>query len=187
MKGWLEDCLIHYLQRRNPGVPGIIDKLEPPEKRDLKAVSDYYHTILDAGVELRDIYTGILLTKETSLSIDHFVPWSYVAHDELWNLNPTTQSVNSSKGNALPDWHTYFEGLCQQEYAIASRIHESEVIHKAFEKCAKKNLNDVHIKERLYGQCQEFDVFANTLETIIKPVYTSALNCGFKDRWVYHG
>lgn len=187
VKGWLEDCLIHYLQRRNPGVPGIIDKLEPPEKRDLKAVSDYYHTILDAGVELRDIYTGILLTKETSLSIDHFVPWSYVAHDELWNLNPTTQSVNSSKGNALPDWNTYFERLCRQEYASIEQIHESEVIHKAFEKCAKKNLNDMHIKERLYGQCQEFDVFANTLETIIKPVYTSALNCGFKDRWVYEG
>ena len=86
-----------------------------------------------------------------------------------------------------PDWHTYFERLCRQEYASIEKIHESEVIHKAFEKCAKKNLNDVHIKERLYGQCQEFDVFANTLETIIKPVYTSALNCGFKDRWVYHG
>ncbi|MBE5919975.1 MAG: hypothetical protein E7272_09045 [Pseudobutyrivibrio ruminis] len=24
------------------------------------------------------------------ISIDHFVPWSYVAHDEMWNLNPTT-------------------------------------------------------------------------------------------------
>ncbi len=187
VKGWLEDCLIHYLQRRNPGVPGIVDKLEPPEKRNLTHVTKYYETMLDAGVVLHDIYTGDVLTKETSLSIDHFVPWSYVAHDELWNLNPTIPSVNSSKGNALPDWDIYFMRLCQQEYAMKEKIDESEVIHKAFEKCAKNNLNDMHIKALLFEQQESFDTFANRLENVIRPVYTSALNCGFKDRWVYHG
>ncbi|MDY5576621.1 MAG: HNH endonuclease domain-containing protein [Lachnospiraceae bacterium] len=38
---------------------------------------------------------------ENDISIDHFVPWSYVAHDEMWNLNPTTKSINSSKRNNL--------------------------------------------------------------------------------------
>ena len=187
VKGWLEDCLIHYLQRRNPGVPGIVDKLEPPEKRNLTQVTKYYETILDAGVVLHDIYTGDVLTKETSLSIDHFVPWSYVAHDELWNLNPTIPSVNSSKGNALPDWDTYFMRLCHQEYAMKKKIDESEVIHKAFEKCAKNNLNDIHIKALLFEQQESFDTFSKRLDDIIRPVYTSARNSGFKDRWVYHG
>lgn len=185
VKGWLEDCLIHYLQRRNPGVPGIVDKLEPPEKRDLKRVREYYLSLFDAGVVLEDIYTGDVLTKESSLSIDHFVPWSYVAHDELWNLNPTTPSVNSRKGNALPDWDTYFIRLCRQEYAVVEKLDDSEVIHKAFERCAKKNLNDLHVKEMLYGEKKAFDAFALALEDVMKPVYTSARNCGFKDRWTY--
>ena len=36
-----------------------------------------------------------------NISIDHFVPWSYVAHDELWNLTPTTRSINSTKVTAF--------------------------------------------------------------------------------------
>jgi len=50
------------------------------------------------------------------ISIDHFVPWSYVAHDEMWNLNPTTKSINSFKSNKLPDWNTYFKRLAMLEY-----------------------------------------------------------------------
>lgn len=185
VKGWLEDCLIRYLQRRNPGVPGIVDKLEPPDKRDLKYVADYYRTILDGNAVVRDIYTGDVLTKESRLSIDHFIPWSYVAHDELWNLNPTVPSINSSKGNALPDWDVYFKRLCLQEYAMKEKMDESEVIHKAFERCAKRNLNDMHIKEALYEQHLTFDSFANTLENIMYPVYTSAVNSGFSAGWTY--
>lgn len=49
---------------------------------------------------VHEIYIGQILT-ENDISIDHFVPWSYVAHDEMWNLNPTTKSINSSKRNNL--------------------------------------------------------------------------------------
>ena len=37
----------------------------------------------------------------------------YVAHDEFWNLHPTTRSINSSKSNHLPDWKTYFPQLAR--------------------------------------------------------------------------
>lgn len=53
--------------------------------------------------------------NDKNISIDHFVPWSYVAHDELWNLTPTTRSINSSKSNNLPDWNRYFPILCKVE------------------------------------------------------------------------
>ena len=42
---------------------------------------------------------GELTDKD--ISIDHFVPWSYVANDEIWNLHPTTRSINSAKSNNL--------------------------------------------------------------------------------------
>lgn len=34
----------------------------------------------------------------------------------MWNLNPTTKKINSSKSNHFPDWEIYFERLARQEY-----------------------------------------------------------------------
>lgn len=116
IRGWLEYNMILYLQRRNPSVPGIADKLMPPQERKLEKVKKYWKLILTLE-PVQEIYSGKILT-EKDISIDHFVPWSYVAHDEMWNLNPTTKSINSSKSNNLPDWDTYFEKLARQEYPV---------------------------------------------------------------------
>lgn len=126
--GWLEYNMILYLQKRNPSVPGIADKLYPPLERKLEKVKKYWKLII--GVEpVREIYGNGILT-EKDISIDHFVPWSYVAHDEMWNLNPTTKSINSSKSNNLPDWETYFERLARQEYQSYQLMWKYEQIHK---------------------------------------------------------
>ena len=71
--------------------------------------------IIQKDPSLTDIYGKIDL-KDVSISVDHFIPWQYVAHDELWNLHPTTQSINSSKNNSLPTWELYFEKLGGLEY-----------------------------------------------------------------------
>ena len=109
IRGWLEYNMILYLQRRNPSVPGIADKIVPPQERKLEKVKKYWKLILTLA-PVKEIYGENVLT-EKDISIDHFVPWSYVAHDEMWNLNPTTKSINSSKSNNLPDWDTYFERI----------------------------------------------------------------------------
>ena len=114
LMGWTDYNLITYLQRRNPGVPGISDKIYPPQERKLTAATNYWKYMIRRR-EVRDIYTGGILTPE-DLSIDHFVPWSYVASDELWNLTPTPKSVNSSKSNNLPNWDTYFKKLAGAEF-----------------------------------------------------------------------
>ena len=48
------------------------------------------------------IYSGEALSPD-AFSLDHFLPWSYVCHDQLWNLIPANRSANSSKGKSLPD------------------------------------------------------------------------------------
>ena len=35
-------------------------------------------------------------------SIDHVIPWSFIFHDDLWNLVYTHKSCNSSKSNSIP-------------------------------------------------------------------------------------
>lgn len=182
IKGWLEYKMIMYIQKRNPSVPGIADKLYPPHERNLERVKKYWRLILSLE-PVHEIYGDNILT-ENDLSIDHFVPWSYVAHDEMWNLNPTTKSINSSKSNNLPDWNTYFEKLVRQEYQSYKMLWKYDAVHKEFDKCAKEHINNDDIRYRIYRKGLEFTEFAGELESIILPVYQSAKNCGFTN-WKY--
>ena len=130
-----------------------------------------------------DIYTGELLTTR-GLSIDHFIPWSYVASDELWNLIPTSKSVNSSKSNNLPDWDVYFARLARAEYYAYRLVEQDDTASKLFDKCARENLNNEEVRYRLYQHGQTEEHFTNQLQEIILPVYESAKNLGFRE-WVY--
>lgn len=130
-----------------------------------------------------DIYEDQLLDFK-DISIDHFVPWSYVAHDELWNLNPTTKSANSSKSNLLPEWNLYFPKLCRIEYQSYQAIWKYGKFHKEFEICRKEHINSEDVIWQLYRHGLTQDEFFAHLEQVVYPVYQSAQNMGFKE-WVY--
>lgn len=182
IKGWLQYNIILYLQKRNPSVPGIADKLYPPYERKLEKIKKYWKLILTLH-PVHEIYNGIELDGK-DLSIDHFVPWSYVAHDEFWNLHPTTRRINSSKSNNLPDWNTYFLRFCEQEFFSYEMMWKYDSVHAEFDKCAKEHLNSEDIKRRIYRKGLAFSEFSASLEEVIQPIYQSARNCGFKN-WIY--
>lgn len=115
LKAWAQLKLIQYLQNKNPSVPGISDKIEAPVARDIDRVRKYWKLIIQVDPSLTDIYGEVELADK-KISVDHFVPWQYVAHDELWNLHPTTRSINSSKSNSLPVWSLYFDSLGEIEF-----------------------------------------------------------------------
>ena len=180
IQGWVEFNMIQYLQRRNPSVPGIVDKLYPPKERNLEKVKKYWKMIV-AIKPICEIY-GENLLDEKNISIDHFVPWSYVTHDELWNLTPTTRSINSSKSNSLPDWNMYFPMLCKIEYLSYELMWEYTEGHKVFEKCAKEHLNNQEIRHKLYQRGLSEVEFSRRLEEVMFPVYQSAKSMGFS-KW----
>ena len=180
--GWTDFNLITYLQRRNPTVPGISNKIYPPQERKLTAATNYWKHIIQVS-DVRDIYSGESLVTQ-GLSIDHFVPWSYVASDELWNLIPTAKSINSSKSNNLPDWDTYFGKLAHAEYEAYLLTGKDERASVLFEKCARENLNNEDVRYRLYLQGQTEQHFTNQLEELLLPIYESARNMGFR-KWTY--
>ena len=185
LSGWMQINLIHYLQRRNPNVPGIADKLSAPKSRDIERVRKYWQLIIKHRPQLRDIYGHVELTDKT-ISVDHFVPWQYVAHDELWNLHPTTKSINSSKSNGLPDWDVYFKPLYEMEYISYSLSKENPEIADAFAKIAQYHLNSDEIRRVLYCDGLSENDFGERLNNVIFPVYNAALNSGFK-QWIYEG
>jgi len=151
LNGWIECHLIDWLQKRNPSVPGISNKLSCPKKRELKRVGDYWKTVISVDGRIREIYRQINMSDE-KVSIDHFVPWQYVAHDELWNLSPTTININSEKGNLLPNWDKYFLELGEIQYRAYELVYSNRIIEKVFYKCADYHLNNADIRHALFDK-----------------------------------
>jgi hypothetical protein len=183
LMAWVKYNLAGFLQDRNPNVPGILDKLEKPEKRNLARVSKYWEVILIKDHSIRDIYGDIAMSDE-KISIDHFVPWQYVASDELWNLSPTTRSINSKKGNHLPVFDTYFRKLAAIEYKAYQVCRNDETARTAYNECLEYHVNSDAVRRNLYADDLDETGFENALREIVKPVYDSAKMCGFSE-WEY--
>lgn len=177
--------LIQYLQNKNPSVPGIADKIEAPVSRNIERVRKYWKLIIQIDSSIKDIYGDVDLSH-TSISVDYFVPWQYVAHDELWNLHPTTKSINSRKSNSLPSWTLYFNSLGKLEYRAYELKNQNEIIERKFQKIAPYHLNNQEICNQLYEDGLDKNSFIGRLEHVVKPVYESAQMSGFKE-WVYDG
>lgn len=58
--------------------------------------------------------------------MDHFIPWSYVVHNELWNLVPVpaVPNINSSKSNCLPA-DKYIDKFVGTQYELLNFQHKS--------------------------------------------------------------
>ena len=177
LRGFAYWHLVKFLQRNNPNVPGIPEKLFRQEKRRLGAATTCWRDYIKANSSFRCIYSGELLLP-SKFTVDHFLPWSFVVHDQLWNLIPTPQKVNSSKSDQLPDWDRYFGPFSENQFE-AVQYHASR---KGGEKTIEDYLG-------LFSQdirTIKFDAFQERLKEQLFPQLQIARNMGF-GRWVWKG
>ncbi len=118
--------LSSFLQVRNPNVPNIINKLVKVENRQaLTRQRNYWDFVLEHNDGQKCIYTDKPITVG-NYDLDHFIPWSFVSHNLLWNLIPADGSVNSSKSDRLPDLNRYLLKLaCTQQNAVRICLSEN--------------------------------------------------------------
>lgn len=116
--GWIQYEKVKWLQNNNPEVPGLIYKLAPMDEKMRKL----WEGILDVK-DIRDVFTGKRILKK-NYDVDHFIPWSFVMNDELWNLMPMDSSLNSSKSNKLPKWNPFFAIFAENHYDMYSLIRQ---------------------------------------------------------------
>lgn len=181
IKSWIQMKKVRFLQDRNPGVPGVIYKLEDEEnkQRKLERVRQLwlsYEAV--SGRQIQDMYSKDPL-QDKQLSIDHFIPWSYVANDELWNLVPMDKSRNASKGNRLPEWNHFFPDLMRTQYDLYQMIFLNQIVREKFEECKAQNLNALWAIECLYVPGKSQEEFGNILDHNMKPVYEAAILQGY--------
>ncbi|MCH2046851.1 MAG: hypothetical protein MK212_22240, partial [Saprospiraceae bacterium] len=170
--------LVALLQTRNPNIPNLGNKLfAPPKNRDLSKAKEFWK-LMHKHHPIHCIYSQKLLSLD-DFSIDHFIPWSFVTHDALWNLMPTNQSTNSSKSNNLPRLDKYFQPFAKLQFKAFKLFYS---LNK------KKELEDYSIafgeKLDIINSYSE-QAFVEKLKAQIHPLAQLAANLGFQENWVY--
>lgn len=166
--------LTEFLQKRNPNVPDVPSKLIKPIQRDsLTKQRKFWDTYIETVGSINCIYTGKQIFAK-QYDLDHFVPWSFVSHNLLWNLIPADSSINSSKSNNLPPLDKYLKPF-------------ANVQHNALKTLYAKNPNNTILEDYLIVydsvsdlvNLSEFD-FYNAFRRTFSPMIQIAENMGFK-------
>ena len=178
--GWIQYEKVKWLQNNNPEVPGLVYKLLPMDERmrKLGKVRNLWEGILEIR-PVSDVFTGKPVTAG-QYDIDHFIPWSFVMNDELWNLMPMDSSLNSAKSNRLPQWDPFFRRFMDNQYILYQLIHEKPGIHKLFEACWRDNLHSIWAGQELYRPGNTKEEFSGILNKNMRPVYDSARRQGYE-------
>lgn len=182
--GWIQYEKVKWLQNNNPEVPGLIYKLAPMDEkmRKLGNVRKLWQGIMDVQ-QIHDVFTQKIVEKD-AYEVDHFIPWSFVMNDELWNLMPMDSSLNSSKSNRLPKWNPFFKAFAENQYIMYGLIHEKPELYKRFEACYRDNLHSIWAGQELYRRGNTKEAFYDILEKNMMPVYDSAKRQGY-EVWNY--
>lgn len=185
IEGWMNYKMIRYIQERNPNVPAIPFKLFPPTPKDRNLVeaTKFWKTI-QMEMPLYDLYTQQELTEEAymqygGLSIDHFIPWSFVLHNEIWNLYPMFKNMNSEKNNKLPDKDRYLDKFCSYQYQAFLVAKNKSKLKRTMEQylTVKKDIFSIGQSDR--GR----DAFESAMRQTIEPLYQIANNQGYGIWW----
>lgn len=180
IRGYTYWRLLQFLQKNNPNVIGLSEKIFKPRKRDLKNAASFWNLYFNLNHgNIKCIYSNTHIEKN-NYSLDHFIPWSYVVHDKLWNLVPTLRDVNSSKSNCLPNLDKYLSAFTDIQYSAFTKIYDKYSKKKLLEDYAllfNASLETIRTLEQ--------PKFCDVLRSNIEPMYQIAKNSGFPENWIY--
>ena len=146
--------LAKFLQKKNPDLTQgiLLDEIENITQRE--SLKQFQQLIVAHSGSLCFYTDQPLVQAHRTIAVDHFVPWSFVHSDELWNFVLTSTQLNSRKGSKLPA-ELYLD-----------KLHERNQLFK--------QNGDVYVKK--YMENYSFQQFVNLYEY-------AELN-GFEKGWV---
>ena len=168
--------LIKYLEKENPNVANLSRKLEKPNARNLSTPTKYWKKFILKEPNHTDVFENKPLFKLKNISIDHFIPWSFMTHDLIWNLHPINKRINSSKSNNLPQ-KRYFQNFYKLQYNFCTFL---------LDESSNKPLEDYYklfncSKEELISFSEE--QFVIRMDQFYMPQFEIAENMGFESNW----
>ena len=115
----------------------LLLKVENVSKR---ASLDQFYYLLSSLYKGNCFYCGKLIKKKESAHVDHFIPWSFVQADQIWNLVIACKSCNLSKNDKLAD-DRYLSSLIDRNMEIL----ETDLVHRSDMKVySERKLTDLY-------------------------------------------
>jgi 5-methylcytosine-specific restriction endonuclease McrA len=139
-----------FLEKINLGLPMIISKLETSSSS--RKSLDKFKIILLKHFN-RCFYCNNLLAiaQKELIHVDHFIPWSYIFEDELWNLVLTCRSCNLKKHSSLPV-EVFMEKLIDRNKVYSESI---ELLKKSLIRLSSENEFE-KVLTRYYQNCFDY-------------------------------
>jgi HNH endonuclease len=87
-----------------------------------------FEKILLSHFDSKCFYCGKVLTgNKRETHVDHFVPWSFVQSDQIWNLVLSCNKCNSAKSDKLPE-RDYLDSLIYRNDKLKALDCENQII-----------------------------------------------------------
>lgn len=103
----------------------ILTKIDESSKRN--NLSYYRQILFDEFENHRCFYCGKRLDPD-KVDVDHFVPWSFIKDDNLWNLVLACPNCNRSKNDRLPE-SRYLELLINRNSELLIHIEHKDFVN----------------------------------------------------------
>jgi len=179
VSGWFRWEWLKFLQTRNPNIPSISNKVFAPKIRSpLTDQKKYWKEIISTN-RFYCVFSEEIL-NEQNCALDHCIAWSFVCHDQLWNLIPVKKSANSAKKNHIPDM-VYLEKFIEMQVrglVLAKGIFSENT----WGKMTGSFVEDMQLEHR---ELLSARAVADAYHRIIPPLMDLAGNSGFQRNWHY--
>jgi hypothetical protein len=163
-----------YLQPKNPNVPDIPGKLIKPATRGSVAKQkQYWDLVLEQNKEVSCIYTSDIL-EAGAYDVEHYIPYSFVTHNLIWNLIPASPGINSAKSNKLPPQNRFFNSFVQTQQNGLRTVYNNTPSNKLLEDYLQFG---TAIPELVRMEPEQF---RDRYLKIFTPLYQIAENMGFE-------
>jgi hypothetical protein len=183
VEGWAFWHWVNYLQNKNPNAISLVNKLQKPSVRlSLNQQTKYWKTVLKHQ-ELSCVFSSKPITRN-DLSLDHFLPWSFIGHDQLWNLIPISKSVNSSKSDNIPSMDKYLDRFIEIQALGLETTHKIMTIKK-WQNQADDFVMGLNIS--FSNLVNNDNMLTKKYKETILPLSDIAHNAGFNSDWIYKG
>lgn len=117
---WMEN----NLSIANKGENNLAIKLDNSTKRE--SLESFKQSLFSKGDTLECFYCGNPVSLK-GCHMDHFIPWSFVKDDQIWNLVFSCSHCNESKNNKIPSYD-YLNKLIIRNKNISLETYNKKLI-----------------------------------------------------------
>lgn len=185
VRGWALWKWANFLQARNPNIPAILNKIAPPDERERNQLENqrkgFWIPVMRGADGVHCIYSGAALSDK-NFHLDHYVPWSFIGHDQIWNLVPADPSVNSSKSDNLPSMRKYFAPFVDLHHR-ALMFHHEHCPSGKWKKLTEAYVADLRID---FADLTDREKLGRAYKAMISPLIDLAAANRFTPNWIYH-